>query len=78
MFRIERREGCIGLVQVREKRRIDRTGSGQREDFTPDQRDQPVKSGRFYFEEIQPFQEGRAKVISFQPIHPFIFPLQSL
>ena len=37
MFRIERREGCIGLVQVREKRRIDRTGSGQREDFTPDQ-----------------------------------------
>jgi len=28
MFRLERREGCIGQVQVREKRRIYRTGSG--------------------------------------------------
>ena len=31
MYRIglglERREGCIGKVQVREKRRMDRTGS---------------------------------------------------
>ena len=39
-FRLGSREGCIGQVQVREKRRIDRTGSGKREDFTPDQRDQ--------------------------------------
>ena len=27
-FRLERREGCIGQVQVREKRRMYRTGSG--------------------------------------------------
>ena len=31
-FRLERREGCIGQVQDREKRRMYRTGSNQREE----------------------------------------------
>lgn len=32
MFRLERREGWIKQVQVREKRRMNMTGSGKREE----------------------------------------------